>query len=131
MKFFIKDDFVNFGEEDWRDPCVIKPQVAADKANAKLESEGHCVYGKGDYRLFSFCGDKNLQFKDGSYPTHKALLICVEPIEKCTHPKEKVQEIIVTEGYEKKYGNMIPVYKDESYKCECGAKVKPSSFEEI
>lgn len=39
------------------------------------------------------------------FPTHQALLICIEPIEKCSHPKEKV------------------TFRPGGWECECGAKV--------
>lgn len=46
--------------------------------------------------------------------THKALLINIEPIEKCKHPKEKV----------KLWDCGI------NYECECGAQVEPAEFKE-
>lgn len=51
--------------------------------------------------------------------THKALLISIEPIEKCNHPKEKV----IKENWQS--------LTFHTYKCECGAQVKPSGFEVI
>ena len=48
-------------------------------------------------------------------PTHKAILVCIEPIEQCKHPKEKVLHSI----------SNIPLV----FQCECGAKVKPKEFE--
>lgn len=59
---------------------------------------------------------------DPSHPmkfTHQALLIGIEPIEKCDHPAEKVRRID-----HKEYGNA-------EYICDCSVKVKPNSFMEI
>lgn len=47
--------------------------------------------------------------------TLKALLICIEPIEKCTHPPYKV----TWQGYS--LGD----------KCECGASVRVKEYEEV
>ena len=63
----------------------------------------------------------------GAAPTHKALLICIEPLEVCTHPKEKVKAIVV-EFWQKE-----PAYSTaeiRGYQCDCGVKVVPNSFVE-
>lgn len=122
MKFFKPEDFkvTGIGYEE-------ESQRLAALANAKIEREGAVVYGKSDYRLTSFATDKNIQFQDGSFATHKALLINIESIEKCRHPKEKVKEEL---EFIKKYSGP---YSDVqvNHKCDCGAKVTPASFEVV
>lgn len=54
--------------------------------------------------------------------THKALLINIEPIEKCNHPKEKVRRFSGAHVEGENIGFFV---------CECGAKVHPCSYEEI
>lgn len=113
MKFFTASDFVNEGEDKWEKPCLIKPYEAADRANAKLEREACLMYK---------IENKQWVHRDDIYPfgkeTHKALLIAIEPLERCSHPTEKVKVVI---NYS----------LNNYYKCECGAKVKPASFEVI
>ncbi len=95
------------------------------ECSAKLEREGKVVYGSEpeDKETYSaLYGEGN-----NRYSTHKALLINIEPIEVCTHPKEKV--------FKKKFLSIGPASEGktpgEYYKCECGARVKPSVFEVV
>lgn len=82
-------------------------------ANAKLEREGKIVYGldlAGMYGPF-----------ETKYSKYKAILINIEPIEKCTHPKEKVRMICEQEK---------PL-NTGAFFCDCGVVVTPESFKEI
>ena len=110
MKFFKPEDFqVALGEYGMG-------LQAANLANAKLEREGKVVYqyNKGPWSQTSLESFTGIKEQD-----HRALLINIEPIEKCTHPKEKVNEI---------YDGGYPIGE---FQCECGAKVKPKEFEEV
>lgn len=105
--------------------------ISIDYANAKLEREGQVVYLSGDQSEISRIkqDEKNYQVISSNFKNskHKALLINIEPIEKCTHPKEKVK--VAWDGDKNKQG-CLPRFSEEFYKCECGAKVKPKEFEE-
>ena len=107
MNFFKPEDFKHSSNS----PLISSD--AADIANAKLEREGKVVYGyQHDY-------DEEWVFHSNESPeehTHKALLINIEPIAKCEHPKEKV-----------KLEGTPPI----AFYCECGVKVKPTSFAEV
>lgn len=123
MKFFKPEDF------NYDNPIgIYSYEKMAELANAKLEREGKVM------RNTSINGDV---FNQGwstarTYgDTHQALLINIEPIEKCTHPKEKVSAILTKEAFSKEFGVLLPVYKSEHYKCECGAVVEPKGFEEV
>ena len=130
MKFFTEEDFPTEVLRCGQWAQKLNPEIAARFANDKLEREGQIVYkhynAKGDKDSF-WCINNKLP---GLECTGKALLISVEPIEKCSHPKEKVQ-ILITEGWQKQNGEKLPVFQSESYQCECGTKVQPSFFEEI
>lgn len=56
--------------------------------------------------------------------TETALLICIEPVEECKHPKEKIMASATYFGP----GNMVLTCK---FICQCGVKVQPKEFEEI
>lgn len=105
MKFFKPEDFLpgnDFYKITWDD--VVRKQLA-DRANAKLEREGKVVFGIPGADLW----EEALY----SSSTHTAVLINIEPIEKCTHPAEKVVQTTI------------------DFQCPCGAKLKPKTFEEI
>lgn len=131
MKFFKPEDFL----------CTtnipLLPTEACNLANAKLEREGKIVYGHNGKSVADHFPDAFFWRPDDlvngdvlyngkiAHSTHKALLINIEPIEKCTHPSEKVKtqwrrefHCLRDEGIEVK-----------EWQCECGAKVKPKSFE--
>lgn len=62
---------------------------------------------------------------------HKALLIKIEEIKKCEHPKEKVQ-VSVIEFFTK--GPTIKMNGTgfaNNYFCQCGARVEPTEFKEV
>ena len=107
MKFFKPEDFPDTG---------AYALEAAHRANAKLERDGKVVYGKRNSNgIVEELGERHLEHTD----THKALLICIEPIEVCKHPPEKIKHDL----------RYLPGW--EGFICECGAKVKPVSFEAI
>lgn len=113
MKFFKPSDF------DGQITATEKNSLVniADAANAKLEREGKVVKG-------SFDGSYVDGFNDWPYPdvsNCKALLINIEPLVKCEHPRERIR-FIIPKDYSSKDGYSY-------YSCECGARVKPKSFE--
>ncbi len=112
MKFFIASDF-EIGRQ-------YTQEEFADLANAKLEREGKvvCTYwnspGLPD-------DDSEWTVKEKVGESHyKALLINIEPIEMCTHPSEKIHHLCQSDQDE---------YITIKFECECGARVRPKSFE--
>jgi len=109
MKFFNESDFNTLkskGHFTWEE--------IADLANAKLEKESRIVFTSLDPNDSWTTWGYDI---DGPRTFH-ALLINIEPIEKCSHPKEKIS------------GR----YADENgvvFKCECGARVSPCQFSEV
>lgn len=102
MKFFKPDDFkerMNIGDPFER---------MADVANHKLEREGVDVYRTDIDPYWKPFGHNN-------QPTKRALLINIEPIEKCTHPEKSVNP-------KQDIGGIW-------FECACGARVKPKGFE--
>lgn len=55
---------------------------------------------------------------------YKALLIKIEEIKKCDHPKEKIRSVM-HQAHETFAGRL-----GYFYQCECGQRVKPSAWEE-
>lgn len=70
-----------------------------------IRRKGKIVYGSGIGSWSSNC----VLPPD----TYKAILIDIEPIKPCEHPKEKVNKRIDWEGV---------------YECDCGQRVTPSAF---
>jgi len=106
MKFFKPEDFIEAAISlEFRENL-------ADIVNAKLEREGRVVYGYDDEHTWS-----TVPSKINNYFKSTALLLNIEPIEQCTHPKEKVTTL---------------QHMDENglyfNRCECGVKVVPESF---
>lgn len=94
-------------------------QVMADIANAKLEREGKIVFSIGPEALFT--SDYKSYFQNK--PSHKALLINIEPIESCKHIN------IASLHWLNEKSNK---FEDICFTCqECGVKLKPSNFEEV
>lgn len=94
--------------------CADHPEISeknCDYANAKLEREGKIVFAPTTGSAWLSHGQYN-QVK------YKALLINIEPIEKCKHSSDKIR-------HSQKHLS-TPVYT-----CECGAKVTPKEFEEV
>lgn len=107
MKFFTAEDFA---EQEWQ---PISSAQAANIANQKLQREAKVVYGSANHNkaIFNwevFGGD------DGEH-THRALLICIEEIErnKCEHKP------------------FFSGGKYASYCDECGVKIKPTGWEVV
>lgn len=99
---------------------MLSNEIAAEIANKKLAEwlkDAPTVYGcKWDTGMNYFTTNKS------DTDTHKARLIMIEPIVKCTHPKEKVNIGVHNNG---------GLLSAEYYECECGANVRPSGFEEV
>ncbi len=118
MKFFEANDFAG-NTHEWENSKFIRVEYAVDICNAKLEREGKVVYSTHG-AMFSITHKAS---NDGL----KALLINIESLEACKHPKEKV--------FKKKFLSIGPASEGktpgEYYKCECGARVEPSGFEVV
>lgn len=116
MKFFTTEDFHRY----WMGKVsTCSSEQAAEAANAKLEREGKVV----EVQL-GFVGQVYNSNLFSSETKVKALLINIEPLETCKHPKEKI-------GVRSLFKIGVADFKDGNYECECGAKVKPKEFEEI
>lgn len=111
MRFFEPNDFKDMFYNSTLPH--VQMEAAANLANDKIWREGQPVYAfYTDRNSWHICSEaKNAK--------RRALLINLETIETCNHPREKVK------------------YKDyvhnefNQFVCECGAKVKPKEFEEI
>ncbi len=95
MKFFEPGDFE--GKIPWDLTTGQVREHFCDIANAKLVKEAKVVYASRDYSEITLdLRDErkhsaiSSNFKNSFY---KALLICIEPIEKCTHPLYKIRQI--------------------------------------
>jgi len=114
MKFFVASDFVESSKHVGGMIFAETPNAIAERANAKLIKDGKVVHTAET----DMAGGKVWYQADQlphPGPTHKALLINIEKIEKCTHPAEKVGGIYQSGG--------MP-----EFQCECGVKVVPESF---
>lgn len=109
--------------------CITEviAQTAQQIFDEWLAKEGKVVYGKWSIRDMD---GKFLyeQWNTGISPdlgptSHKAILINIEPIEKCNHPKEKVHWKFYKESYYEQ--------RHTEWHCECGARVQPESFIEV
>lgn len=108
-----------FKPEDFEDNYASAAQSIASLANAKLEREGKIINFEKDYLNNLFYDGKNKK----TFFISKALVINIEPIGRCEHPRDKVRWIECGTSGE------TNIYKQ--YECECGAKVQPKKFEEI
>lgn len=114
MSFFKSEDFECHDND---------PNSLAKTSNSKLAREGKVVYAK--VVRFDFA-----QWKvDSEDCTHKALLINIEPLEMCAHPKDKVKSYLNTEALYKSGNLDLHAYMN-FYQCECGTRVEPTSFKE-
>ncbi len=113
MKFFKPEDFIEPGAGQF----LLTGEMLASLANAKLEREGRVVYSQDDGQFAT--GKWMEKICSESRHSNKALLINIEPIEKCTHPAEKVHEVFGGRTQDQFYG----------FECECGIKVKAKVFE--
>lgn len=118
LSIFKPEDFG--GEYGLCDHCMADAtNMANHKLNQWLKENGKVVYSQSpDKRYWTDPHDPTTQGVHLESDI-KALLICIEPIEKCAHPREKVVDPRVSK--------LNLVY----YQCECGAKVQPSGFEEV
>jgi len=149
MKFFNMSDFSDLWVTSGGLSIYPTPMNVAEKANAKLEREGKVVGGhETQNEGFRFTE------KPGVFGfTHKALLINIEPIEKSQTKFEKFKELydkgLITDAAIEKALNesseatqlckhpaeKVKVKIDMGgtfmyeFQCQCGAKVKPVSFE--
>lgn len=112
MKFFDMTDFSDLWITSGGMSIYPTPMGVAEKANAKLEREGKIVWAYDISKGHLWWTDP----QDDGIKNYKALLIGIEKIEVCKHPAEKVSWINFQGSH-------------HGYGCECGAKVKPSSFE--
>jgi hypothetical protein len=118
-KFFKPEDFLRVVMGKNMDANI------AAAANAKLEREGKAVTGfYVDLNKGKFPEEEHWLYTDKTKPrdTHTALLINIEPIAACTHPKEKVT-------YTPYSHQNTNDHDDWAYICSCGARVTPSNFE--
>lgn len=106
MDFFKPEDFSPFENHE---------RALADFCNAKLAREGQVVWQSDFGKIWLDREDHTAR------PINKALLIRIEKIETCKHEKEKIKEIPAP-----KWSTRISWHV-----CECGANVKPTSFEEV
>lgn len=117
MTFFKPEDFhvdlLNY------DTNVSVANIIANIANAKLERESKQIWVFKDKQSGEIHNLTTIdQYKPDLY-RHKALMINIEPRNKCEHSLEKIRVVYETDTSHK------------TYLCECGVKVKPVEFEEI
>lgn len=112
-----------FKPEDFLENCgAITPFGMAEKANAKLERDGKVVFSikdenyKPGYRawVYNNCPENK--------HTHKAILIAIQEIKKCEHPKDKIKQLLC---------NPASQSRETFFECECGARVEPTEFREV
>lgn len=107
--------------KDWQRDFAAK--TANAKLNEWLEKNAKKVIGNPEI----FIWDKPPQRVPTD--THQALLVCIEPIESCKHPKEKVSsKILIPDGWRGDFKD--PMYSTW-FACECGVIVQPKDFEEV
>ena len=111
MTFFKAEDFNTYGTSGVYHQHIT-PTEACRMANEKLQREAKVVYGI-PFQANCSTGFHEIQSK---YDTHKALLVCIEPIEKksCTHP------------------DVMPCNSGFYYRCtDCGKKLHPTGWKEV
>lgn len=106
-------------------------QKVRDCANAMLKHDGKVVYGQmHSHDHGSFTTHPNPCKEEWPLKhTHQALLISIEPIAKCEHPKGKIKVASDCAPSSGKQG-CLPRFSGEYYQCKCGARVEPESFKE-
>jgi hypothetical protein len=113
VKFFVEEDFPDTGGYSVE---------AAYRANTKLEREGRVVIGSPETD-WNEIGNR--------VETHKALLINVELIQKCSHPVDKVNRKEHYYEHGLVTGPKELVLLGISYECSlCGNIVKPTGYGE-
>lgn len=108
MNFFTPKDFHEIAS-------AHDGRLISDIANVKLAKHGVLVFGSN---AVGWTISRN------TYDRQKAILINIEPIQKCEHPKDEVTRL---DFYD--HGPSKDIYQT-SYKCQCGATVYPNSFSE-
>lgn len=108
---------LKFTCDDISNSCISDMQKVQWRDTAQrlfdewLAKEGQAVHGTG-----------KMWVSEGATTeppsSMKAILINIEPIEKCNHPKEKVKDY-------------FPSDLRVLYQCRCGKTVQPKEFEEI
>lgn len=81
-----------------------------------IKENGKVVFSRADKGEWKSAWPTDMNGYSGM--TFKAILINIEPLEKCTHPKEKIETYTV--------GTMGEPHV--RYKCYCGASVTPKEF---
>ena len=116
MNFFKPEDF-EYNSVNCGDRKIINIEYAANDANAKLEREAikAWIHKNESGEILNITSVEG--YRTELY-AHKALLINIEPIEKCKHPAEKVRW----------QPGLLMTW---NYYCECGATVRPKEFEVI
>lgn len=126
---FCPEDFENWGPVSRGEGRVLGEGerisvylLAQRKVDKYIKEHGKVVYSIIDHHYDS--GYRSWVDNDmlGDNHTHQAILINIEEIKKCEHPKEKVSYQL--DIRDNKF--MMPYHV-----CECGAKVYPIKFEVI
>lgn len=117
MKLFTKEDF-----EYTTVLSIHTANVANDKFNRWLYKQIR-VYGSSSGTPWH---NVSFQEKINISDTHQAYLVGIEEIKKCEHPKEKITWYRSQDIHA--FGSLG---SNIEYKCTCGARVRPSSFEEV
>lgn len=130
---------LKFKPEDFDNIAFPQPynwEIAAARAqqifDTWLKKNGKVVYGRHSYLIW---GESENQFEIGvkgqDKADQKAILINIEPLERCSHPKEKIKH--VTKKMQSGEGTLTSGYMIDltAYVCECGARVEPKEFEAI
>lgn len=126
VNFFKPEDFDDIPINDTWDTSIV-----AGRANAKLEREGKVVFQyQSDNLIWKEYTNPLLALAPDSQNRNRALLINIEPFEKCTHPKDKIRQMNWVEPIEVEGFNPGLNLDNIIFKCDCGAKVVPSAFEE-
>jgi hypothetical protein len=113
---FFKQISLDFDNSNWSGSVYDLYALCADK---KLEREGKIVYFDSQHNWVE--GYPVNMLGENPDVTKKALLICIEPIEQCKHPKDRVRRKPYEPGY-------LGLY---DYQCQCGAVVEPEGFKEV
>jgi hypothetical protein len=117
VKFFIPSDFEIPGiPPSWLGKSSA--EISSIIANAKLERDGMKITLEHGYTM----GPKGGLQEPIILGKHVAHIVYMEPIEKCSHPPEKVMW---------KWQTPSKGPSDVVHYCECGAKVKVKEYEEI
>lgn len=122
-KFFNPEDFktikYDLGDNEFSicNFTDVTAQTITNQANKLIEQRAVRMYQT------AFPGgawfDRDSVHSDINNSTHQALLINIEEVIHCKHPKEKV----------KLEGSFMGSLYEKYYKCSCGVEVIPNSYE--